>query len=144
MKSSLLSDRKSVTAAASARASCLWHDQSHYCIQGFAESLRLSTKAVLLSANPLPRVALGKDLSAHLLLAKRLLPRAIYRALGKEFAESHIQHSANKNSRYAAGGLTATLLRAAWPSSRQRFIFFKIVFAESLQQGSRQSDIFFF
>jgi hypothetical protein len=83
--------------------------------RGFAESLKLSAKKVLLSANPLPRVALRKDLSAHLLSAKRLLPRAIYRALGKGkgFAESHIQHSANKSSRYAAGGLTATLPRPA-------------------------------
>jgi len=135
--------------------------------RGFTESLRRSAKTVLLSAKPLPRVALVKGLSTHLLSAKRLLPRAIHRALGKGFAESHRQLSAEKSSRYGVGGLTATLPRAVRPSSRQRFILFffeknslpkasraalgkeinfflKIVFAESLQEGSRQRDKFFF
>jgi hypothetical protein len=69
---------------------CSWKINSmmHYCIQGFAESLRRSAKAFLLSAKPLPRVALGKGLSAHLLSSKKSLPRVIYRALGKGFAES--------------------------------------------------------
>jgi len=64
--------------------------------RGFAESLRRSAKAVLLSAKPLPRVALGKGLSAHLQSAKRSLPRGIHRALGKRFAESQSQLSAKK------------------------------------------------
>jgi len=121
----------------------------------------------LLSAKPLPRVALGKGLLAHLLSAKRPLPRAIHRALGKGFAESHRQLSAKKSSRYGVGGLTATLPRAARPNSRQRFILFyffgkfflprasrkalgkeinfflKIVFAESPQNGSWQRIFFF-
>ena len=79
---------------------------------GFAESHRLSAKAILLSAKPLPRGTLGKALSAHLLSAKWSLPRVIHRALGKEFAERQTELSAKKSSRYGCWRLTATLPRA--------------------------------
>ena len=53
----------------------------------FAERLGHSAKALWPSAKPLPRAALGKDPSAKNLWAKMSLPRAIFRALGKDFAE---------------------------------------------------------
>ena len=49
--------------------------------KGFAQGPGRSAKAVSFSAKALPRVALGKDLSAHFLSAKRSLPRAIHRVL---------------------------------------------------------------
>jgi hypothetical protein len=39
------------------------------------------------SAKALPRVALGKELSENFESTKRSLPRALYRAHGKAFAE---------------------------------------------------------
>jgi hypothetical protein len=54
----------------------------------FAEGLRLSAKPLRPSAKPLPSAVLGKALSAKIWSAKASLPRAVYRALGKAFAES--------------------------------------------------------
>ena len=46
-----------------------------------------SAKATLPSAKPLPSAALGKEPSVKNPSAKNSLPSAIYRALGKVFAE---------------------------------------------------------
>jgi hypothetical protein len=54
----------------------------------FAEGPRLSAKPLRPSAKPLPSAALGKAPSAKIRSAKASLPRAVYRALGKAFAES--------------------------------------------------------
>jgi len=54
----------------------------------FAESPKLSAKRISLSADHLPRAALGKERSAKGLPAKVYLPRA---PLGKLFAESKIK-----------------------------------------------------
>jgi hypothetical protein len=54
----------------------------------FAEGPRLSAKLLRPSAKPLPSAALGKAPSAKIRSAKASLPRAVYRALGKAFAES--------------------------------------------------------
>ena len=53
----------------------------------FAECLRHSAKALLLSAKALPSAALGKGPSANFKSAKGSLPSAFYRVLGKGFAE---------------------------------------------------------
>jgi hypothetical protein len=54
----------------------------------FAEGPRLSAKSLRPSAKPLLSAALGKAPSAKIRSAKSSLPRAVYRALGKAFAES--------------------------------------------------------
>jgi len=54
----------------------------------FAKSPKLSAKRISLSADHLPRAALGKERSAKGLPAKVYLPRA---PLGKLFAESKIK-----------------------------------------------------
>ena len=54
----------------------------------FAESPKLSAKKISLSADHLPRAALGKERSAKGLPAKVYLPKA---PLGKLFAESKIK-----------------------------------------------------
>jgi hypothetical protein len=54
----------------------------------FAEGPRLSAKPLRPSAKPLPSAALGKAPSAKIRSAKASLPRAVYRALSKAFAES--------------------------------------------------------
>jgi hypothetical protein len=56
----------------------------------FAESQKRSAKPIRLSANALPRAALGKDLTAKLCPAKTPLPRANPITLGKEFVESQL------------------------------------------------------
>ena len=53
----------------------------------FAEGFRPSAKAIRLSAKALPRAAFGKEPSGNFPSAKRSLPRAVCRALGKDFAE---------------------------------------------------------
>jgi len=53
----------------------------------FAECLRHSAKADIHSAKPLPSVTLGKGRSVNSLSAKTSLLSALYRALGKAFAE---------------------------------------------------------
>jgi len=53
----------------------------------FAECLRHSAKADIHSAKPLPSVILGKGRSVNSLSAKTSLSSALYRALGKAFAE---------------------------------------------------------
>jgi len=53
----------------------------------FVECLRHSAKADIHSTKPLPSVTLGKGRSVNSLLAKTSLPSALYRVLGKAFAE---------------------------------------------------------
>jgi len=53
----------------------------------FAECLSHSVKANIHSAKPLSSVTLGKERSVNSLSAKASLPSALYRALGKAFAE---------------------------------------------------------
>jgi hypothetical protein len=62
----------------------------------FAECLRHSAKQQKRSANALPSVTLGKEETAKKGSAKASLPSVFYRALGKDFAERLIQHSARK------------------------------------------------
>ena len=56
----------------------------------FAECLRHSAKPEIHSVKALPSAALGKEQSAKNPSAKVSLPSAIYRALGKAFAECHV------------------------------------------------------
>jgi len=65
-----------------------------FCVQSvttrfifFAECLRHTAKADIHSAKPLLSVTLGKGRSVNSLSAKTSLPSALYRALGKAFAE---------------------------------------------------------
>ena len=53
----------------------------------FAECLRHSVNADIHSAKPFPSVTLGKGRSVNSLSVKTSLPSALYRALGKAFAE---------------------------------------------------------
>jgi hypothetical protein len=65
-------------------------------ISSFAMCLRHTAKAILHSANALPRVTLGKKRSANYTSATASLPSTFCRALDKDFAECLLWHSAKR------------------------------------------------
>jgi hypothetical protein len=69
----------------------------------FAECQKHSAKLQKHSAKPLPSVALGKGHTEERMSAKRTLPSAFRRALGKAFAERKVLHSAKFKRRDGAG-----------------------------------------
>jgi hypothetical protein len=88
---------------------------------GFAEGSRLSAKPLRPSAKALPRAALGKAASAKTRSAKPSLPRAVYRALGKGFAESQ------RGPRQRKGAVNGPAFFAESPFgwlSAKNFLFF--------------------
>jgi hypothetical protein len=60
-------------------------------ISSFAVCLKHTVKTILHSAKPLPSVTLGKEPSANCTSATVSLPSTFCRALGKDFAECHLE-----------------------------------------------------
>ena len=127
----------------------------------FAKCLTHSAKADIHSTKPLPSVTLGKGRSVNSLSAKTSLPSALYRALGKDFAESQSDTQQRKVAVTASAIVTAALPSAkvkhstkvlALPSvvdldTRQRWSLCRVpparhsakyvMFAECLSRGTR-------
>jgi hypothetical protein len=110
---------------------------------GFAEGSRLSAKPLRPSAKALPRAALGKAASAKTRSAKPSLPRAVYRALGKGFAES--QRSSRQRKDAVNGPAFFAESPFGWLSAKifLFFSFFLKYLPRACQTGSRQRFFFF-
>jgi hypothetical protein len=108
---------------------------------GFAEGSRLSAKALRPSAKALPRAVLSKAVSAKTRSAKPSLPRAVYRALGKGFAESQ------RGSRQRKGAVNGPAFFAespfGWLSAKSFLFVGKTLCREPVWLGSRQTFSFF-
>jgi hypothetical protein len=93
----------------------------------------------------LPRAALGKAASAKIRSAKPPLPRAVYRALGKGFAESPRGSRQRKGAANGPLPLTPSLPRAHLADSQQRVsLFLKKNFLPRASVAKLSANIFLF
>jgi len=112
---------------------------------GFAGSRKLSAKAILHPAKPLPGAAPGKEPPAKIWPAKISLLRAFYRAPGKDFAESKHGPRQRKVTVTAPVSSVPFFAGSCIRDTRQRFLIFfpRFSLPGAYWLGSRQSFFYF-